>query len=32
LELAIQWPLNITEISDTDKEARSLNSLLEELK
>lgn len=32
LELAIKWPLNITEISVADKEAKSLNSLLEELK
>lgn len=31
LELAIKWPLSVTEITDADNEARSLNSLLEEI-
>lgn len=31
LALAIQWPLGVTEISEADKKARSMNSLLEEI-
>ena len=32
LELAIKWPLSVTEVSVADKEASSLKSLLEEFK